>query len=431
MALDVRAAAARVIADVLSGQSLNQALPARLSKVGERDRSLLQQLCYGTLRHEPRLQAMLAQLLVKPLKDKDKDLQSLLLCGLHQLDNMRIPDHAAVAATVSATKVLKKSWARGMTNAVLRRYLREKEQLAQTLTEPARASHPDWLYNEIKQQWPADVVSITGANNQQPPMTLRVNNQQMGRGDYLATLEAAGIAASPGDISPYAIKLDQAMDVLELPGFSAGQVSVQDEAAQMAAILLQVTADERVLDACAAPGGKCCHILEIQPQLAELVAMDVDESRLVRVAENLGRIGLQADVLIGDAATPPALLSPASFDRILVDAPCSGSGVIRRHPDIKVLRRHSDIASLAEQQFLILNGLWPLLKPGGCLLYVTCSILEEENSLVVQRFLREQEGAELEPTDVDWGVAAASGRQILPSPDGPDGLFYARLRKNS
>jgi 16S rRNA (cytosine967-C5)-methyltransferase len=429
MALDVRAAAARVIADVLGGHSLNQALPARLSKVRERDRGLLQQLCYGTLRHAPRLQGMLVQLLDKPLKDKDRDLQGLILCGLYQLDNTRVPDHAAVAATVSATKALKKDWARGMTNAVLRRYLREREQLTQTLEPAARNSHPRWLFNEIQQQWPVDADSIVAANNQQPPMTLRLNTRQMKREDYLTTLEAAGIAARPGNISPYAIQLSKPVDVLELPGFATGNVSVQDEAAQVAAILLQGAAGERILDACAAPGGKSCHILECQPQLAELVTMDVDELRLVKVSENLTRLGLHATVLVGDAAAPPPVLKHASFDRILVDAPCSASGVIRRHPDVKLLRRPADIDNFAEQQLAILKGLWPLLKPGGTLLYVTCSILNEENSQVVQRFLALGEDAELETVEVDWGEPVASGRQLLPGPDGPDGLFYARLHK--
>lgn len=429
MALDVRAAAARVIADVLGGHSLNQALPARLSKVRERDRGLLQQLCYGTLRHAPRLQGMLVQLLDKPLKDKDRDLQGLILCGLYQLDNTRVPDHAAVAATVSATKALKKDWARGMTNAVLRRYLREREQLTQTLEPAARNSHPRWLFNEIQQQWPVDADSIVAANNQQPPMTLRLNTRQMKREDYLTTLETAGIAARPGNISPYAVQLSKPVDVLELPGFATGNVSVQDEAAQVAAILLQGAAGERILDACAAPGGKSCHILECQPQLAELVTMDVDELRLVKVSENLTRLGLHATVLVGDAAAPPPVLKRASFDRILVDAPCSASGVIRRHPDVKLLRRAGDIDNFAEQQLAILKGLWPLLKPGGTLLYVTCSILNEENSQVVQRFLALGEDAELETVEVDWGESVASGRQLLPFPDGPDGLFYARLHK--
>jgi 16S rRNA (cytosine967-C5)-methyltransferase len=429
MALDVRAAAAYVIGDVIGGHSLNQALPDRLNQVSARDQGLLQQLCYGTLRQGPRLQAVLALLLDKPLRDKDRDLQGLLLCGLYQLDSTRVPDHAAVAATVGATVALKKHWAKGMTNAILRRYLREREQLSKTLDRAAAASHPPWLFQKIVAQWPVVAAAIVEANNQQPPMALRVNNRRLARPEYLAALQNQGIAATAGNLSPHAITLAYPTDVWKLPGFMAGQVSVQDEAAQMAAALLGAEAGERVLDACAAPGGKACHILELQPGLAELVAMDIDAVRLQKVSENLQRLGLQASLLTGDAARTPAHLEPASFDRILVDAPCSASGVLRRHPDVKWLRRESDIAQLAEQQRSFLRGLWPLLKAGGTMLYATCSILDEENSQVVQGFLTEQQDATLSCNNISWGMAAACGRQLLPSTGGPDGLFYALLRK--
>jgi 16S rRNA (cytosine967-C5)-methyltransferase len=429
MAMDVRAAAAGVIGDVLGGLSLNQALPARLDKVSERDRSLLQQLCYGTLRHAPRLQALLAQLLDKPLREKDRDVQGLLLCGLYQLDNTRVPDHAAVAATVGATRALKKNWAKGMTNAVLRRYLREREKLAEALDSAADACHPPWLYQKITEQWPSQAAAIITANNQQPPMTLRVNQRQLSRADSLAALNKQGIEAASGNLSPCAVQLNHPMDVWEIPGFTTGQLSVQDEAAQLAAILLQASAGERVLDACAAPGGKACHILELQPGLSELVVMDIDETRLQKVAENLNRLELEATLLVGDAAAPPMQLAPSTFDRILVDAPCSASGVIRRHPDVKLLRRVEDIAQLAILQLRILNGLWPLLKPGGTLLYASCSIFDEENSQVIQQFLRENEDGSLDQANIAWGEAVSCGRQLLPSVNGPDGLFYALLSK--
>ena len=430
MAMNVRAAAAYVIGEVLGGHSLNQALPPQLDKVSARDRNLLQQLCYGTLRYAPRLQALLAQLLDKPLRDKDRDIQGLLLCGLYQLDNTRVPDHAAVAATVEATRAMKKHWAKAMTNAVLRRYLREREQLLGALDQPAAAAHPSWLFDKISSQWPGH-NGIFDANNQQPPMTLRVNAQHQSAADYQITLAAQDIAATLGALGPQAIQLEQAMDVRELPGFLQGQVSVQDEAAQLAALLLQAQAGDRVLDACAAPGGKACHILEEQPALAELVAMDIDALRLQRIEENLQRLGLQASLLVGDAAQPPAQLAPSSFDRILVDAPCSATGVIRRHPDVKLLRREGDIAQLAAQQQGILSGLWPLLKVGGALLYVTCSILDEENCQVVENFLAKQSDAELVAVDASWGETMRCGRQLLPTAGGPDGLFYAMLRKKA
>jgi 16S rRNA (cytosine967-C5)-methyltransferase len=429
MSLDVRAAAAIVIGGVLGGQSMNRSLPAQIDKVSKRDQGLLQQLCYGTLRQGPRLQGILALLLEKPLRDKDRDIQGLLLCGLYQLDNTRVPDHAAVAATVSATRVLKKHWAKGMTNAVLRRYLREREQLSQELDKAAAACHPPWLFHKVAKQWPAFAATIIEANNQQPPMTLRVNIMQVSRDAYLAKLAEQGIEARPGSLGPQSIQLGQPMDVWNLPGFAGGELSVQDEAAQLAAIVLGAEPGERVLDACAAPGGKTCHILEMQPQLAELVAMDVDKQRLQKVSENLQRLKLRATVLTGDAAQPPAQLEHESFDRILLDAPCSASGVVRRHPDVKLLRRESDIAQLALLQGDLLAGLWPLLKTGGTLLYATCSILEEENSGVIQGFLAKESGAVLCNANMVGGEALAYGYQLLPAPDGPDGLFYARLKK--
>lgn len=429
MSMDVRAAAARVVGAVIGGLSLNQVLPEKLDDVSERDRALLQQLSYGTLRQSPRLHAILKQLLDKPLRDKDRDLQGLLLCGLYQLDSTRVPDHAAVAATVDATRALKKHWAKGMTNAVLRRYLREREQLTHALDDAAVVSHPAWLFQTIFAQWPATAAAIIDANNHQPPMTLRVNSDQTSRDDYLSRLKDHGIAAKAGNLSAHAIQLTAPIDVWDLPGFSAGSVSVQDEAAQMAALLLNAQPGERVLDACAAPGGKTCHILELQPKLAELVAMDIDKLRLQKVSQNLRRLGLNATEIAGDAACPPAALQAASFDRILVDAPCSASGVIRRHPDVKLLRRESDIAPLADQQLRILRGLWPLLKIGGRLLYATCSILNEENSEVIQRFLCEQDDAELGETEMTGSESVASGRQLLPTNGGTDGLFYATLKK--
>ena len=429
MALDARVGAARVIGEVLVGRSLNQALPPMLEKVVERDRALLRQLCYGTLRLQPQLQAVLAQLLNKPLRDKDSDVQGLLLCGLYQLEATRIPDHAAVAATVAAVGPLKKPWAKGMTNAVLRRFLRERDPLLAGLDEAAAASHPQWLYQAIGRQWPAAAEQILAANNEQPPMTLRVNSRRVSREDYLDKLTAAGIDATAGKLSPQAVCLTQPCDVNLLPGFGEGDVSVQDEAAQLAAPLLEAAPGERVLDACAAPGGKACHLLELVPGLSELVAMDVDEIRLAKVGENLERLGLAATLLAGDASNPPPGLEPSSFDRILVDAPCSATGVIRRHPDIKVLRRPEDIASLASQQLQILKGLWPLLRSGGHLLYVTCSVLEQENSSVVQHFTEQFEDAQTRQLDSQWGEAVDCGRQLLPCIAGPDGLFFAQLRK--
>ena len=429
MARDPRAVAARVLGEVLAGASLNLALPPALDRVVERDRALVQQLCYGSLRDGPRLLALLDLMLDKPLRQRDRDIQGLLLCGLYQLLGMRTPDHAAVSATVNATRPLKKTWARGMVNALLRRFQREREELLASLDEAAAHSHPDWLYRELREQWPDRAANIFTANNSQPPMALRVNALRLSREDYLAQLAREQIEAWPGTLCPQAVVLAQAMDVTRLPGFSEGLVSVQDEAAQLAAHLLQTEAGHRVLDACAAPGGKACHILELQPALGELVAMDVDEQRLAKVEENLERLELPALQLCGDAGLPPAALEPGSFDRILVDAPCSASGVIRRHPDVKLLRREQDIPQLAEQQLRILRGLWPLLRSGGSLLYATCSVLGQENSGVVDAFLTGEAGAQLTALPHPWGTAVAHGRQLLPGDDGADGLFYSLIHK--
>lgn len=428
--MDTRAAAGRVIGQVLAGQSLNSALPTMLQRVAPRDRALLQQLCYGSLRCYPRLQATLEQLLTKPLREKDRDLQGLLLAGLYQISATRIPQHAAVAATVAATRALKKDWAKGLVNAVLRRYLREAEALCANLPEAAAVAHPEWLHRQLHRQWPQQAATIIQANNEQPPMTLRTNVRLSNREADLEALAAAGIAARAGKLGEHGICLQQACDVQQLPGFDQGRLSVQDEAAQLAAPLLAAAAGERVLDACAAPGGKSCHILELQPDLAEFIAMDVSAERLARVAENMSRLGLQATLLEADAASPPATLDAASFDRILVDAPCSATGVIRRHPDIKLLRREEDIDQFARQQLDILNGVWPLLQIGGTLLYVTCSVLEQENSAVVAKFIEANQDASCEMPQVAWGVEMPYGRQLLPQPDGPDGLFFSRLLKN-
>lgn len=426
MKRDTRAAAATVIARVLEGASLNQVLPAALDTVAARDRGLLQQLCYGTLREYPRLQPQLAQLLAKPLRGRDREVEALLLAGLYQLSATRIPDHAAVAATVAAATTLSRAWAKGLCNAVLRRYLREREALGRQLDDAAAAAHPQWLYRAIHEQWPQQATDIIAANNAQPPMVLRVNRRLGGREDYLAVLAANGIEATAGNLAAEAIYLAQPMDVSALPGFADGMVSVQDEAAQLAARLLQAAPGDRVLDACVAPGGKACHLLELDPTL-QLVAMDVDQQRLQRVRDNLQRLSLNAEVLAGDAAAPMQL-QDQRFARILVDAPCSASGVVRRHPDIKVLRRPADIAGFAAQQLAILQGLWPLLAPGGRLLYVTCSVLEEENSGVLQQFLQATPEAVLLPAAT--GEPRPCGGQLLPRVQGPDGLFYGIVQRS-
>ncbi len=432
--LKARVVAARVLLRVMvDGRSLSAALPQQLSTLSDpAERPLTQELCYGVMRYVVRLEAIAQQLLNKPLKRKDRDVECLILLGLYQLIYMRIPSHAVVAETVEAVNAIGKSWAKGLVNAVLRNFQRKQEAiLAQVDQTPAlQYAHPQWLLTMIREPWPDEWQSIVAANNQYPPMVLRVNPAHGSRDEYLQRLQADEIAASEMANVPSAIMLAQSLDVARLPGFSAGHVSVQDGAAQLAAWLLALQPGQRVLDACSAPGGKCCHILEQQPRLAEVVAVDADEQRLQSVRENLVRIKLSANVIHGDASRPDGWWDGQQFDRILLDAPCSASGVIRRHPDIKQLRREEDIATLVVLQREILEAMWPLLAPGGLLLYATCSIFPQENHLQIERFLETHHDAKAQPITASWGRAMPVGRQILPGDEGMDGFYYAPLLKN-
>lgn len=434
MAMGARQAAAQVIGQILRQQgSLSSALPAIQPRVSDSERALLQELCFGTLRWQPRLDAYLDKLLDKPLRGKDSDIQALLLLGLYQLLYTRIPDHAAIGETVEIARGLKKPWATKLVNGVLRRFQREQQSLDAQLGEDHAftSSHPSWLLQRLRAAWPTQVEDIIVANNAHPPFTLRVNPRQQTRSDYLARLQAQGIEAQPTPFSPVGIVLAQACDPRSLPLFDEGGISVQDEAAQLSAGLLDLYPDQRLLDACCAPGGKTGHILETEPGLAEVVALDSDERRLLRVRENLARLKQSAHILCGDASKPDAWWDGQAFDRILLDAPCSATGIIRRHPDIKLLRTAEDIARLAKLQGQLLDGLWPLLKPGGVFLYATCSIMPEENTQVVEAFMTRQPDASCDNLVADWGLPQACGRQLLPSVQGHDGFYYARLHKSS
>ena len=436
--MNVRAAAARVITSILQDEgSLSSLLPHYATKVDERDRGLMQQLCYGTLRYYPRLSAYLNLLLAKPFKDKDKDLEAVLACSLYQLLETRIPPHAAVNEAVATCKALKKPWAKGLVNAVLRRFLRERDQLDSALKNELafKTAHPHWLVELWREAWPNQLEAIIEANNAQPPMTLRVNQNQSHQAQYLKQLETAGFESSATAFSPEGISLKNPQDVLTLPGFLEGKVSVQDEAAQLAAHLLELKPGQRVLDACCAPGGKTCHILELLhstgDQSSDVVALDISAKRLERVEENLERLGLQATLIAADAADTSTWWDGQLFDRILLDAPCSATGVIRRHPDVKLLRKPADIAKLATLQLTLLNALWPLLKEDGILLYATCSTLPQENDEVVLDFVRSTTGATVEKLRLDAGVETPAGRQLFPLIGGHDGFYYAQLRKAS
>ncbi len=428
----LRAHAATTLAAVLGGASLDAVLPAAQAQLKlAADRALLQALCYGVLRDLRLLEVLLGRLAERPVRAPR--LHALLLAGLFQLRSLRVPPHAAVSETVAAAAHVGQPAARGLVNAVLRRYLRERAVLeaAQPQDPAIRHSHPDWLVARLRADWPAHWQQILAANQTPGPLSLRVNARRTTRAEYQARLQAAGLAATPSPHAPEALTLAEPVPVERLPGFAAGEVSVQDVAAQLAAGLLGLRDGLprrlRVLDACAAPGGKSAHILELAD--VELLALDRDPARLLRVQDTLQRLGLPARIQPADAAVPQGWWDGVRFDRILVDAPCSGTGVIRRHPDIKWLRREADIAALAQAQRRLLDALWPLLAPGGVLVYATCSLLRAEGEDVVAGFLRAQADACVWPIDAAWGEGCGAGRRIATGVDGMDGFYYARLRR--
>ncbi len=428
---NVRVVAAQVIEYVVrDGRSLSEALPALQNHLDEKERPLLAELCYGVLRFYWELDALAAQLLQKPLRDKDFDVQALLLVSFYQLRYMRTQEHAAVNLAVEACRVLKKEWAGKLLNGVLRNYLRQRETFDQAIAQ--HHNHPAWLANFIQQAWPAQATEIFFANNARGGMSLRVNRLRNTCESYQTVLAEKNIVSGRCAYAPYALLLQQAVSVTALPDFFEGACSVQDVAAQLCAPLLRLQAGQRVLDACSAPGGKTGHILECEPQLQELVAIDCDEKRLQRVHDNLARLHLQATVRCADAENIAQWFDGKKFDRILLDAPCSGTGVIRRHPDIKHLRRESDIAALAARQSELLEAMWTLLAEDGVLLYTTCSILPQENEQIIAQFLTQHADAVVDKIEVDWGVnwgvETKSGRQLLPAAD-HDGFFFARLKK--
>lgn len=396
-----------------------------------RNASFAKSICLGTLRWYHQLDALLSMLLDKPLPRKNRDLHFLLLTALFQLSKTDIARHGVVSETVSLVNVIKKKWARGLLNAVLRNYLRQADELENRIgnSAVANSSHPEWLLKTLQKSWPHDWQEITAENNKQAPMSLRVNCQKNSRDEYLELLKLANINCSSSAVVTSGITLGTPCPVEKLPGFNDGRVSIQDIAPQLAASLLDIKSGQHVLDACAAPGGKTAHIIESTAGKLELTALELDPQRLQRIYQNMQRLGFEIEVLEGDASMPDAWWQGQQFDRILLDAPCSGTGVIRRHPDIKLLRRNSDIERLAGQQLQILLGLWPLLKSGGKLLYATCSILPQENEVIIEKFLAQEDTAIELNIDVHYGQSRQHGIQILPGDHNMDGFFYACLQK--
>ena len=392
---------------------------------------LSKELCFGVCRQYFRLSILADKLLKK--RPKEIDLWIILLMGLYQLHYLRIPDYAVVKETVALVENIKKPWAKALVNAILRTYCREEATLIKSLenNEDFIYGHPKWLIKKIQKSWPHHWQDILKANDIHPPMSLRVNTKNNSVDEYLELLEKTQINATKMQNSPSGISLNKPCDVNELPGFSLGNISVQDEAAQLAVRLLDLKPGLRLLDACAAPGGKTCHILETENQLVECIALDIDDRRLNRTRENLTRLKLQATLLKGDGLEPKDWWDGVLFDRILVDAPCSAIGVIRRHPDIKILRTEEDIKSASLLQHDLLESLWPLLAVNGIMVYATCSIMPEENELQISNFLNRHSDAKFLTTNITWGNHTNHGWQIFPGENNMDGFFYSRLIKTN
>ena len=394
----IRLAAAIVVTKVVCGESLNKSLPEQQAFFSSRDQKLLSELSYGTLRHYIKLKEWLNYLLEKPLKPKEKKLHTLMLVGLYQLFHTRIPPHASISETVQATLDLGKPWTRKLVNGVLRNAQRQADQLQQLekTNQNCATAHPNWLVKVLQESWPSHWQKIIIANNQQPPMSLRVNSGRLSRKQYLKKLLDASIEATSSNIAQHALTLCKPIPVLQLPLFSEGVISIQDESAQLASNIIPAQKGQRILDACCAPGGKTCHILERFENI-ELHALDCNQNRLLRVKENLERLKLVATIICGDATSPKQWWDGKQYDHILLDTPCSATGVIRRHPDIKLLRKASDITELVKLQGKIIEQMWSLLKPGGTLLYVTCSVIPEENHLQIKKFIAKHKDASVRP----------------------------------
>ena len=429
---DARLTALKMIASVLDrGQSLADT-DSGGSSLSSRDRAFALHLAYGVLRWFSALEWLSAQLLSKPLKRKDRDIQRLICLGLYQLWIDETAPHAAINETSEGARKLKKPWAVGLINAVLRRFQREQDVLLETLQRhDERLAHPAWLLDALKQDWPDDWVAIAEANNRAAPLWLRLNSRA-DQAKTLNVLREAGFETGRHPFSPAAVKIEPARPVAQLPGFSEGHFSVQDPAAQLAPGILQAVSGQRVLDACAAPGGKTCHLLEINAEI-ELTVLDRSAQRMTMIRENLQRLGFAGrpglKLQVADAADTRDWWDGQPFDRILLDAPCSASGVIRRHPEIKWLRNAEQVAEAVRIQAGLLDNLWPLLRTGGMLLYATCSVFRKENSGQVNSFLERHDDATAAGPDGAWGRIASPGRQILPGEEEMDGFYYAVLRK--
>lgn len=422
----LRALAARVLDAVLhEGRSLKAELAHALPTVQDaRDRALLEALLFAALRERARFDAALASWMAKPPGRRDGILRALLHIGLAQLV-LGLPAHAALAATVDAARVLGRAHQAGLVNALLRRA--QRDGIADDAPD---AAWPRWLRERVQADWPARAAEIFAESARPAPTWLRANRRQGTRDAYAARLEAAGLHAGSSDLLPDGLRLDASVAVAQLPGFGEGAVSVQDGSAQLVADALAPAAGARVLDACAAPGGKAAHLLERDASL-RVLAIEIDAPRLRRVGATLKRLGLSAELRQADAAAPETWWDGVPFDAILLDAPCSATGVVRRQPDVLLHRRAADVEALVALQARLLDALWATLAPGGHLLYATCSLLRAENDAQVAAFLERTDDAQLAPLDARFGHDTGHGRQRFPGHDGMDGFFYARILKRA
>lgn len=429
--MNIIANAAKIIVKVTSQKkSLQEILPVFLAQHSySLDQALLQKLSYGTLRWYNKLDAIAKLLLQRKSKKVDPSVHALILVGLYQLLHLRIPPYAILDKTVGAARVLQKTWATAFVNAILRKFIRQQKKILNQIEHNivGKFSHPLWLIKLLQLSWPQNWCDILSANNEHPPMHLRVNLQKISRHDYLKKLDKLRLETLPIPELESAITLAKPCDVCKLPDFQKGLVSIQDLAAQYAAYLLELKPGLRVLDACAAPGGKTTHILETEPKLQELVAVDIAAERLKMVQANLKRLQLSATLICNDATKPQNWWDGKKFDRILLDAPCSGTGVIRRHPDIKILRQPDDIINNTKHQLALLKALWPLLADNGLLVYATCSVLPEENFLVVKDFLQQHNDIKEKSITIKSGVEVPYGKQFFPTTNNSDGFYYAIL----
>lgn len=428
--LNLRSETAKVLFQILEdGKSARECIPMAQEKLKDQDKAWLQEMVYGVLRNLPILQYWLRQLLDKPLKNRYKIVEHVIMLGFYQLAFSRVSQHAAVSETVAACQGLNTDAMKGLVNAILRTFLREEISKESPPNEQIASGLPKWLFKKLKLEYQDNITDLVFNMQVKAPIWLRVNRLQISTENFKAALQKVNIEYQESKEHDAGLVLTSGCDITTLPGFEQGWFAVQDGAAQLAASYLQPKAGDNILDCCAAPGGKTCHILELQPNLASLSALEVDSSRATRIEQNLERLQHTAKIIIGDASKPNSWWDKQQFDRILLDAPCSATGIIRRHPDVKWLRKAADIEVLVELQKLILDAIWVTLKPGGTLLYATCSILPEENHLQVSHFLSRTPDAKLDINFCHDSVAKP-GRQILPGEQQMDGFYYARLLKS-